>query len=362
MSPTPTKPSAAMQKIADERRCFIIAEIGVNHDGSSVQAKKMIDAAKKAGADAVKFQLFRTERLVTASTEKATYQKQTTGVSDPTQWAMLKALELSPDAHRDLKAYCEQVGIIYLCTPYDEESARFLAEDLEVDALKIASTDATNLPFLAYVAGLGVPIIFSAGMCTMDDVRDAVGELEPARQRGELAILQCTSEYPAPASEANLRVIGAFREAFSCPAGFSDHTEGSDVAAWAVAHGAMLVEKHFTLDRTLSGPDHRASIEPEEFADLVVKIRLVEQALGSAEKTVTDAERGNRENMQKSVYYQSDLTAGHILRREDLICKRPARGLPPRDLPDLIGRTLASDVSSDTPVALDQLVSNGELG
>ncbi|GGE39588.1 N-acetylneuraminate synthase [Actibacterium pelagium] len=354
-------PKTAMALIADPKRCFIIAEIGVNHNGSMEQAKKMIDAASGSGADAVKFQLFRTEKLVTSKAEKANYQKETTGYDDNTQWAMLKSLELTEDQHKELQDYCRSKDIIYLCTPYDEGSARFLAENLSVEAIKVASTDATNIPFLEYLATLGRPVILSVGMCTMEDVETAVEALSPLALANKLSVFQCTSEYPAPVEEVNLRVIQTFANAFDCPVGFSDHTKGSDVAAWAVAHGAMLLEKHFTLDKKLPGPDHRASIEPQEFSELVRKVRAVELALGRGEKTVTASEGPNRENMQKSIYFAQSLQAGHLLKREDLICKRPAKGLAPRYLAELIGCKLSQEVKQDMLVSLSHLTKPEEM-
>ena len=219
---------------------------------------------------------------------------------------------------------------------------------LGVEALKIASSDATNLPFLRNVSGLNIPVILSTGMCTFEEVRDAVQSLNDVMVRGELSILQCTSEYPAPLSEANLRVMRTFERVFGCPVGFSDHTEGTDAAAWAVANGAKIIEKHFTLDRRLPGPDHRASVEPDQFADLVRTIRRVEMALGAGEKLVTAAELDNKSKMQKSIHYRTNLERGYILTEADLTCKRPATGVSPKLLGDLVGRRLRVDVRGNT--------------
>lgn len=337
-------------------RTFIIAEIGVNHNGSMVLARQAIDAAVSTGADAVKFQLFRTEELVTVTAEKADYQKATTGTEETNQWAMLKALELSQVQHLELADYCAAAGITYVCTPYDTESARFLAEDLGVAAIKVASSDTTNIPFLKALDAMGRPVILSTGMCTMDEVRAAVAAMPLRRAAGQLYLLQCTSEYPAPAEQSNLRVMGTMKAEFGCPIGFSDHTLGTDAAALAVAAGAVIVEKHFTLDRDFPGPDHRASSDPAEFTDLVARIRQVEAILGSRDKFVSDAERGNKQMMQKSIYWRRAMSAGTVVTEADLVYKRPAVGLRPADAQQVLGRALASPVETDHPVRWDDLV------
>lgn len=310
-------------------RAMIIAEIGVNHNGSMELARQAIDAAVVSGADAVKFQIFRTEELVTTTAEKADYQKATTGADETCQWAMLKALELSQAQHRVLFDYCAASGITYICTPYDIESARFLAEDLKVAAIKVASSDTTNIPFLQALDAMGRPVILSTGMCTMDEVNAAVEAMPASQAAKRLYLLQCTSEYPAPAEEANLRVMAAMAAEYHCPVGFSDHTVGPDAAALAVAAGAVIIEKHFTLDRNLPGPDHRASSDPAEFTDLVTRIRQVEKILGSPDKVVTEAERSNKQMMQKSIYWRRAMDAGTVVGAADLAFKRPAVGLCP---------------------------------
>ncbi|MFD0982580.1 N-acetylneuraminate synthase family protein [Tropicimonas aquimaris] len=336
-------------------RIVVIAEIGVNHNGSMELARQSIDAAVGTGVDAVKFQIYRTDELVTAKAEKAEYQKATTGALEINQRDMLEALELSQDQHRELSDYCTKSGIAYVCTPYDTESARFLAEDLQVTAIKVASSDTTNIPFLKAIDGMARPVILSTGMCNMDEVRDAVDAMPETRKRGELYLLQCTSEYPAPAEESNLRVMRTLADEFCCPVGFSDHTVGNEVSVLAAAHGAQLVEKHFTLDRTLPGPDHRASSEPADFTDLVQRIRRVEIILGSSEKRITEAERANKSAMQKSIYWRNDMAVGTTVTLEDLAFKRPAVGLRPNDVAQVIGRALVRRVESDQAVSLEDL-------
>ncbi len=328
-------------------KCVLIAEIGVNHNGSVDLAKRTARAALESGADAVKFQIFKTEELVTRETEKARYQKETMGAEDVGQWNMLKSLELSQDQHREVSEYCAEIGITYICTPYDLESARFLATNINVAAIKVASSDTTNVPFLKGVDTLGRPIILSTGMCTMDEVRAAVESLPNTLKHRQLCILQCTSEYPAPAEEANLRAMRSMAQEFECPVGFSDHTVGIEVAALAVAHGAVVIEKHFTLDKSLPGPDHRASSEPEEFAALVAQVRRVERILGSAEKTITPAESANKNSMQKSLYYKRDMKPGDILKADDIAYKRPSLGLKPSDADQVIGRRMSVNVQAD---------------
>ena len=338
-------------------RCFIIAEIGVNHNGSVELAKEMIDAAHATGVDAVKFQLYRTDDLVTPDAGKANYQKETTGSEQADQRSMLKALELNESQHAEIHAYCEERGIQYFCTPYDIDSARFLANDLKVPLIKVASSDTTNIPFLRQLDKLGVGVIVSTGMCTMAEVAQAAEQFPETRARGEFYLLQCTSQYPAPAELANLRVMDTMRGMFDCLVGYSDHTVGNDTSVYAVARGATIVEKHFTTDRNLPGPDHRASAEPDQFRDLVERIREVEVLLGSAEKTITSAEAENKSAMQKSLYFRRPLAAGATVTEDDVAAKRPAVGLHPASIDDLLGMRLSRAVAPDEPVTLDAFES-----
>ncbi len=334
--------------------CLVVAEAGVNHNGDLDTALRLIDAAVAAGADAVKFQSFIPEDLVTASAGKAAYQERFTGKGD--QLAMLRALALSGEEHARLKRHCDAASIEYLCTPYDLRSTD-LIHAIGVSAFKVASTDTTNVPFLRYLAAKGRPVILSTGMCGLAEVELAVETLEHAGTRkAEVILLQCTAEYPAPVTEINLRAMQTMERAFLCPTGFSDHTMGIDASTWAVAVGACLVEKHFTLSRDMEGPDHRASVEPEELALLVRRVREVEAALGNGRKSVMPCEAGNREKMRKSLVVLRDLAAGERISPADLACKRPGTGLPPHLYDRVVGRTLARDVTADSLLTMDAVL------
>lgn len=333
--------------------CFVIAEAGVNHNGSLDLAHRLVDAAKTAGADAVKFQTFRTDALVTAQAARAIYQQVNTGRSDP-QWAMLKALELTDAGHIELQAHCRQAGMVFLSTPYDRNSLALL-DRLNVPAIKIASTDTTNTPFLRDADRIGRPVILSTGMCDMAEVAAAVAALDSARRDGRLCLLQCTSEYPAAPEELNLRAMATLAATFGTPVGFSDHSEGVDAALWATAAGAAVIEKHFTLDRSLPGPDHRASLDPDGLTAMVEGIRRVERALGDGVKRAMPSESMNRGPMRKSVVAARDLPTGTRLDEGDLACKRPGDGLPPIWLERLIGRPVRRSVPVDAMLQVDDV-------
>lgn len=336
------------RRVGSGEPCFIIAEAGVNHNGDMDLAHRLIDAAAGAGADAVKFQAFVTEELVTAAAPKAGYQLATTsGGGD--QFSMLKALELTGAQLDALRRHCDTRGVVFLCTPYDVPSADML-DRLGVAAYKIASTDTSNTPFLRHLAAKGRPVLLSTGMSTLAEVEAAVTALDAVHDR--LILLHCTSEYPAPPEEANLRAMATMAAAFACPAGFSDHTMGIEVAGWALALGACVIEKHFTLDRAAPGPDHRASIEPDELAALVAMARRVERALGDGVKRPTASELPNKPRMQKSLVLRRAVVAGESLRTELLTCKRPGGGLPPDWLERVAGRTALHDLPADTVLTL----------
>lgn len=339
--------------IGHDRPCFTIAEAGVNHNGNMDLAHRLIDEAAKSGVDAVKFQSFVTEKLVTPKATKAVYQIETTG-SDGDQFAMLKALELSAGQQAELKKHCDEIGILYLCTPYEEESVDLL-DHLGVAGYKIGSTDTTNLPFLRYVAKKGRPVILSSGMCTLGEVEMAVNTVRSNGLENHFAMLQCVSEYPAPLKDVNLRVINTYRQAFGCPVGFSDHTQGVVASSWAVAIGACIVEKHFTLDRNLSGPDHRASLEPSELKQYVDLIRQVELALGTGVKIPTSIESDNKNKMQKSLVAVREIKAGQTLSEGDLTSKRPGSGLPPWFMNQVVGRRARRAISANELINLDAL-------
>jgi N,N'-diacetyllegionaminate synthase len=331
---------------------FIIAEAGVNHNGSIDLALQLVDAARASGANAVKFQTFRTDRLATADAHKAPYQERTTAGTE-SQFEMLRRLELSEEAHRTLIRHCRQAGIQFLSSPFDLPSVDFL-HSLDVSCFKVPSGEITNHPLLQRVARTGRPVILSTGMSTLGEVEEAVQVLQTAGT-SELTLLHCVTEYPAPFAEVNLRAMHTLRTAFGLPVGYSDHTPGTEIAIAAVSLGAVVIEKHFTLDRSLPGPDHAASLEPAELGHMVAAIRHVEAALGTGIKAPAPCERPNLPVARKSVVAARRLPAGHRLTIDDLDIKRPGSGLAPKFLPVLIGRTLRADVAQDGMITWDQL-------
>jgi N-acetylneuraminate synthase/N,N'-diacetyllegionaminate synthase len=333
---------------------FVIAEIGVNHNGDLTMARKLIDVAVKAGADAVKFQTFQADQLATAEAPKADYQLQSTS-ADESQLEMLRKLELSIDAHRELQDYCRQQGIIFLSTPFDENAADFL-DELGVAAFKISSGDLTNSPLLQHVALKNRPIILSTGMADIDEVIEAVSTVRTSGCES-VVLLHCVSNYPADPRDVNLRAMQTMRSAFDVPVGFSDHTNGIEVALAAVALGACVIEKHFTLDRTLPGPDHKASLEPDELQAMIAGIRTVESALGNGKKVPTAVEIETAKVARRSLIAARDIDAGSILKREMVVLKRPGTGLAPTMLETVLGRRLSQSVSSGSLLTLDMFES-----
>ena len=331
----------------------MIAEAGVNHNGDIGRARALIDAAADAGADAVKFQLFKAERLTASDAPKAAYQVENTG-SDETQFEMLKALELSIDAHEELQRYATGRGILFLSTPFDEESADALA-GLQLPVLKLPSGEVTNHPFLRHVASLGLPIILSTGMSNLTEVESAVAALRDGGAN-DIALLHCVSQYPSPEDQTNLRAMATMRDAIGVPVGYSDHTMGIHVPVAAVAMGACVIEKHFTLDRELPGPDHKASLEPGELAAMCQHIREVQSALGNGEKVPAPTEAENRRTVRKSLALRKDLPAGSVLTRDDLWALRPGTGITPDRLDEVIGRTLRVAVAASTILTEDALL------
>ena len=325
--------------------CFVIAEAGVNHNGSLEMARRLVDAAVHAGADAVKFQTFRAEKAISPAAPKAAYQVETTGAGE-SQLEMVRKLELPPQAFRDLKSHCAQRGILFLSTPFDEESADLL-ESLGMAAFKVPSGEITNLPFLEHVARKGKPLIVSTGMSDLEEVRTAV---ECVRRVGarELALLHCVSSYPAPAASINLRAMETLRQTFGVPVGFSDHTLGIAVPLAAVALGACIVEKHLTLDCKLPGPDQRASLEPGNFAAMVEGIRAVESSLGDGVKRPAAEERNTAEVARRSLVAACAIPAGTVLRAEHIAILRPGTGLAPALRAQVIGRRARRDIPAGT--------------
>jgi N,N'-diacetyllegionaminate synthase len=325
-------------------RVFIIAEAGVNHNGSLDLALQLVDAAKAAGADAVKFQTFRADLLATRSAHKAPYQERTTEDTE-SQFEMLQRLELDAKAHLYLIDHCRRTGIQFLSSPFDSESADLL-DAMHILMYKVPSGEITNLPFLEHLARKGRPLILSTGMSTLGEVEEAVNVLQAAGAQ-KLTLLHCVTEYPAPYAEVNLRAMQTLKSAFGLPVGYSDHTSGIEIAIAAVALGAEVIEKHFTLDRSLPGPDHAASLEPIELQQMIAAIRNVEVALGNGIKAPAPCEMPNLQVARKSVVAARSLPLGHQLEAEDLDIKRPGNGLAPKVLPALIGRTLRSAVAKD---------------
>lgn len=322
---------------------YIIAEAGVNHNGSFDLACRLVDAAKAAGADCIKFQTFRARNLVSRNAGKADYQKDTTG--DGSQADMLTKLELSYDAFSRLKQYCEEVGITFLSTPFDLESAAFL-DQLGVPFWKIPSGEVTNLPYLEALAKTGRPVVMSTGMCEMEEIEAALRVL---RENGtaDIRLLHCNTEYPTPFADVNLRAMETMRRAFGVEVGYSDHTKGIEVPIAAAALGATIIEKHFTLDRNMEGPDHKASLEPEDLAAMVSAIRNIEQALGSGEKTVSPSERKNITVARKSIVAKRAIKAGERLTEENLTVKRPGSGVSPMRWRDVLGTAAIRDFEED---------------
>ncbi len=320
--------------------CFVIAEAGVNHNGDVALAEQLIDAAAAAAADAVKFQTFVPERLVSLGADKAAYQKETTGGGS--QREMLEKLALPKSAWAHLKAHAERRGILFFSTPFDEESADLLLE-LGVPALKVGSGELTNHLLLSHVAKARVPLLLSTGMATMDEVKAG---FHVARAAGApLAVFQCVSSYPAEPGDCNLRAMQTLREALGCPVGFSDHTLGLAVPTAAVAMGAELLEKHLTLDTSMEGPDHRASLEPRAFAELVGAVRAVEAARGDGVKRPTSAEDDVRRVARRSLFWARPKQRGEVITRADLMALRPATGMSPSRYLDVIGKRTAADVA-----------------
>jgi len=328
---------------------FIIAEAGVNHNGDISRALQLVDEAKAAGADAVKFQTFVAENAISPGASKADYQKRSTGEQE-SQLEMLKRLELSFADFRKIAQRCEENDIVFLSTPFDFESVDFLHE-LNVPAFKISSGDVTNHPFLQFVAGKGRPVILSTGMSDLEEVAEAVETLRASNH--QIALLQCVTNYPADAAEVNLRAMATLEKEFQLPVGYSDHTLGIEVALAATALGATIIEKHFTLDRRLPGPDHLASLEPAELRAMVDGIRKIEAALGDGLKKPAASEVSNAMVARRSLVAARDIPAGTILTRDTIALKRPGTGLPPKMLTQLIGRTTRTNIAAGDLLRID---------
>jgi N-acetylneuraminate synthase len=324
--------------------CFIIAEAGVNHNGSIERALKMVRAAADAGADAVKFQTFRTERIVVPEAEMADYQKKNIGI-EKSQFEMLKKLELPEDAYPKIITECAKNEIMFMSTPFDEASADFL-DTLGMAIFKIPSGELTNLPLIKHVAQKMKPVILSTGMGSIEEIRKATDTITGTGNE-TLVLLQCTSNYPTAYEEVNLKAMETLETEFSVSVGFSDHTLGTEVAVAAAALGAKVIEKHFTLNRKLPGPDHKISLEPAELKVMARSIRNVEKALGDGIKRTMPGELNTKDAARKSLHYKVQLKAGTVLKKEHLAALRPGTGISPADSADFTGRKLIRDVSAD---------------
>ena len=332
-------------------KVLVIAEAGVNHNGSLVTAKQLVDVASEGGADIVKFQTFSADRLVTMSANKAEYQNQTTDSSE-SQYAMLKKLELSLEMHEDIIAYCKQSNIEFLSAGFDSQSIDMLVE-LGLEQFKVPSGEITNLPYLRHIGKLGKPLILSTGMANLGEIEDALEVLETSgTSRGEITVLHCNTEYPTPMEDVNLRAMLAIRDAFGVDVGYSDHTLGIEVSIAAVAMGATAIEKHFTLDRTLPGPDHKASLEPEELKAMVKAIRNIEKAMGDGIKRPSPSEEKNKAIVRKSLVAATAIRTGERLSSANVAVKRPGTGISPMCWDDILGRTATRNFALDELIEL----------
>lgn len=327
---------------------YIIAEAGVNHNGSFETACRLVDAAKEAGADCVKFQTFKSEKLVAKNAQKAEYQKKTTG--DTSQQDMLKKLELSYDEFIRLKAYCDQTGISFLSTPFDFDSIDFL-NSIDMPFWKVPSGEVTNYPYLVKLAETHKPVVMSTGMCTMEEIKAAYHVLQE-NGAGKITLLHCNTEYPTPFEDVNLKAMLTIRDELGCEVGYSDHTKGIEVPIAAAALGAEVIEKHFTLDRNMEGPDHKASLEPDELKEMVSSIRNIEKALGSGEKTPSPSERKNIAVARKSIVAAVKIHKGEILSEKNITVKRPGSGISPMKWNEVIGQKACRDFEEDEMIEL----------
>jgi N,N'-diacetyllegionaminate synthase len=332
------------------KRVLIIAEAGVNHNGDLEIARKLVDAAVDAGADVVKFQTFKSERIASKHAQKAEYQKKTTGAAE-SQLDMLRKLELSEEHHHELIQYCKKKNISFLSTPFDLESVDLLAS-LGLDTFKIPSGELNNLPYLEKIGKYNRKVILSTGMADLGEVESNINVLLKAgTARENITLLHCHSEYPTPMHVVNLSAMITMREAFKLQVGYSDHTEGIEIPIAAAALGATVIEKHFTLDRNMEGPDHKASLEPHQLKAMVQAIRDIEAAMGDGIKTPSPIELKNKTVARKSIHAARDLKKGTVIREEDLTMKRPGDGISPMQMRELVGRKLIADIEEDQKIS-----------
>ena len=323
-------------------KTFIIAEAGVNHNGSLDLAKKLIDIAVLAQVDAVKFQTFKTENEISKIAEKAEYQKESTG-SEESQFDMVKKLELPFENFIELQQYCNDKGILFMSSPFELEGVEFL-ESMNLPYFKIPSGEIINLPYLRKVNSYGGKVILSTGMSTMDEIQDALNVLKDC----EVSLLHCTTEYPCPYEDVNLKAIQTMKEKFNLPVGYSDHTQGIEISVAAVAMGAEIIEKHFTIDQNMEGPDHKASLSPQELIDLVKSIRNVEKAIGDGVKKPSPSEIKNMDIARKSIIAKCDIKKGEMFSETNLTTKRPGNGINPMKWDEIIGQVADKDYKEDS--------------
>jgi N,N'-diacetyllegionaminate synthase len=338
-------------------KVIIIAEAGVNHNGDIQVAKKLIDVAVNAGVDYVKFQTFKADSLVSKSAKKAEYQNKNINDGDDSQYAMLKNLELSHENHLELMSYCSERNVQFFSTAFDVEGVNYL-NDLGLSFFKIPSGEITNYPYLKAVAQCGKPVIMSTGMCSEFEIKQAIDVLVKFGLKKEaISILHCNTEYPTPMKDVNLKAMLAIQKTFGVPIGYSDHTLGIEVPIAAVALGATIIEKHFTLDRTLPGPDHLASLEPAELKDMVNAIRNIELAMsGDGEKKPSESETKNIAIARKSIHINKNLSKGHTITDEDIISLRPGDGISPMEWETIIGKKLNADKNEFDKLLLSDFI------
>ena len=338
---------------------YVIAEAGVNHNGDFELARKLIDAAHEAGADAVKFQTFTPEEMVTDKADQAQYQTENTGIEE-SQAAMLNKLTLKPQDYVDLKAHADSLGIEFLSTPFSIPDADFL-HSLDLAAYKVSSGDLNNIPFLEHLAEFEKPILLSTGMGTLDEIRESLEALQ--RKNADVVLLQCTSEYPTPSNHANLRVIETLQNTFDVPIGFSDHTESIETCVYTASLGAVLVEKHFTLDRTLPGPDQKTSLEPQELAAMIKKIHstkrgalnVPEDMLGSGEKVPTADELITKKLVRKGIAARRDIQKGETLTESNILIARPEGPIPPKEWQVVLGKHAKQNIPAGTSLSPEMI-------
>lgn len=340
------------------KHVLIIAEAGVNHNGSLDLAKQLIDKAVEAGVDIIKFQTFKSEKLVSKAAKQAEYQQRNIGKKDEGQLAMLKKLELSQADHEELIAYCNEKGIRFFSTAFDIDSIDYL-HSLNLGLWKIPSGEITNYPYIRKIAQYQEPVILSTGMCELTDIEAALNVLlQFGVKKEQITILHCNTEYPTPFADVNLKAMLEIGEKFGVQIGYSDHTKGIEVPIAAIALGATVVEKHFTLDKNMEGPDHKASLEPDELKAMVSAIRNIEQALGSGHKTISESERKNIEIARKSIVAACPIKVGELLTEENLTVKRPGNGINPMRWKEVVGTRAVQNYNEEDPIELAEDILN----